>query len=215
MKTINKLLGALIILVILSSCSSVKVTDTWKDTGNSADMKAEKMLVVSVSENTTSRQRFEKDLVNQLNSKGFNAQESFAIFPEISPVKKVAGAALEKVKQKLRDGGVELVMVNVVRDTKHYTKTVSDGPSYYVSPYYGYRYHRGFYGYYGAMNTGPTYSTTTEGTTYVLETIIYDLSQPTEKQLLKVITSEVDNPSTVGSASKDFSKTIVQELLKE
>lgn len=204
-----------IVTLLLSSCSSVKITDTWKE-GNAMNFKEHKMIVVSVSDNDASRMRFEKDMVQSLNAEGYHAVESFVTFPEISPSKKVQGAELEALKDKLRKDGVELVMVNIVRDIQNYTTTSSNSSGYNTMPYYGHYYHRGFYGYYGGMGMGMdnTTYTTQEKTKYILETIIYDLSQTEDKQLQAIITSEIDNPQTLGTTSKDFSKKIIKELNK-
>ena len=86
MKSKLKYLGLFTVVVLLSSCSTVKITDTWKDT-NAMDLKEHKMIVVSVSDNDTSRMRFEKDMVQSLNTEGYRAVESFTKFPEISPSK--------------------------------------------------------------------------------------------------------------------------------
>ena len=214
MKSKLKYLGLFtVVVVLLSSCSTVKITDTWKDT-NAMDLKEHKMIVVSVSDNDTSRMRFEKDMVQSLNTEGYRAVESFTKFPEISPSKKVQGAELEALKNKLRNDGVELVIVNVVSDIKNYTTTSSNSTGYNTMPYYGHRYHRGFYGYYGGMSVGTTTYTTEEKTKFILETIVYDLSKPEDKQLQAIITSEIDNPQTLGTTSKDFSKKIIKELNK-
>ena len=214
MKKSFKYIGILtVVLLFTASCSTVKVTDTWKDT-NAMDFKSQKMLVVSVSDNDTSRMRFEKDMVQSLNESGYNSEESFSTFPEISPSKKVQGAELEALKDKMRSDGVELVIVNIVSDIQNYTTTTSDSSGYNTMPYYGHRYHRGFYGYYGGMSVGTETYTTKEKTKYILETILYDLSKPEEKQLQAIITSEIDNPQTLGTTSKDFSKKIIKELNK-
>ncbi len=202
--------------LFLVSCSSVKITDTWKDKSAISDFKNQKMLVVSVSDNDTSRMRFEKDMVQHLNENGYQSIESFVSFPEISPSKKVQGAELEALKDKLRSEGVKFVMVNIVKDIQNYTTTSTSGSAYNTMPYYGHYYHRGFYGYYGGMGmtVGTSNSVTTEKMKYIIETIVYDLSLEEDKQLQAIITSEIDNPNALGTTSKDFSKKIIKELNK-
>ena len=202
-----------VVTLFLSSCSTVKITDTWADS-EAMSLKEHKMLVVSVTDNDTSRMRFEKDMVQHLNENGYNSVVSFVTFPEISPSKKIQGAELEALKDRLRSDGVELVMVNIVRDIQNYTTTSSNSTGYNTMPYYGHYYHRGFYGYYGGMSMDNTTYTTQEKTKYILETIVYDLSKSEDKQLQAIITSEVDNPQTLGTTSKDFSKKIIEELNK-
>ena len=158
--------------------------------------------------------RFEKDMVNQLNANGYNAEESYTSFPNISPTEKVESAKLEELKNELKNDGVSFVLVNIVRDIQNYITTTANGSFYNTMPYYGRRYYRGFYGYYGGMSTSTMSSVTQEKSKYILESIVYDLSKPEDKQLQAIITSEIDNPKTVGTSSKDFSKKILKELDK-
>jgi hypothetical protein len=214
MQTKIKYFGFFTVLsLFLASCSSVKITDTWTDT-DVVNFKNQKILVVSVSDTDTSRMRFENDMVQDLNENGYQSEVSYVDFPEISPSKKVKGEALENLKDKLRKDGVSFVLVNIVRDVQNYTTSTTSGSSYNTMPYYGRYYHRGFYGYYGGMSTGTASTVTQEKTKYILESIVYDLSKPEDKQLQAIITSEIDNPDTVGTASKEFSEKIIKELNK-
>jgi hypothetical protein len=64
------------------------------------------------------------------------------------------------------------------------------------------------------IDSGPTSSTSSKGKKYVLETVMYDLTMLDQNQLTSVITSVIDNPESIGTTSKDFSKKMVKELVK-
>ena len=214
MKTINKILGLLTVTLVLVSCSSVRVTDSWRQE-NSKDIKGEKIMIVSVTDNEISRQRFEKDLTSTLNANGFESFESYAKYPEMNPTKKVSQSDVTALKRKLQDNGVNLVAISAVKEIKEYTETNTSGTSYGM-PMYGYRGYRGFHGYYGGMymDMGTSTSTTKVKKKYKLETVIYDLSKPKDKELIAVVSTEIDDPQKLTKISKDFSDKIVKELLE-
>jgi hypothetical protein len=58
----------------------------------------------------------------------------------------------------------------------------------------------------------PTTLNTQTSKTYILETVVYNLSQPEEEQLVAVVTSKVDNPQDVTSTAKQYAKAIAKAL---
>lgn len=217
MKTISKILGIITIGIFVTSCSSVKVADSWKDV-KTAEIKDKKILVLSKTNNQVNRVQFEKDLTQSLQKKGYNASESFTIFPEIKTNEKVVDSEeVEKAVKKLKENGIEVVIMTVLREVKHYSTVTTSGPAYYVTPYPMY-YRRGFYRYYRTVYIAPysypTTETISKGQKYILETLTYDLTQPESNQLVSVITTEVDNPETLSVISEDFAKKVVKVLSK-
>ena len=219
MKKVMKTLGILTLTLVFSSCSTVKVANTWKDVKTSS-IKEKNVLVISKTDNNVARMQFETDMVNNLISNGVNATESFKVFPEINGSEKLDETQLKCIKEELKSDGIDVVLLTVLKDTQDYTKTTTTGgTNYYISSYpvyYGRGYHRGFYRYYNTfyVNSEPITSVTSNGKKYILETITYDLTQPKDKQLLSVITTEIDNPETLGTTSKDFSRKVIKELVK-
>ncbi|MEM7380148.1 MAG: hypothetical protein AAF361_03000 [Bacteroidota bacterium] len=219
MRNLKTVLGTLLLTVTVFSCSTVKVSDKWQDL-DSADIKSKDILVVSKTDNPTVRERFEKDMVTELNGKGFNATESFTKFPDLKPVKEDNTEELKQLGNSLLDQGYEVVVLTVLRDVEEYTKTVTTGNSYTVNTfpvhYHRRGYYRSFYRGFGTIyvDGGPTETVTSENKRYILETLVYDLTKEEDQQLLTIITSEVDNPETLGTTSNDFSKQMVKELSK-
>jgi len=212
-------LGMVMLGITLFSCSTVKVSDTWKDI-DSTDVKNKNVLVISSAEKRSVRERFEKDLVDELNNKGYNATESFAKYPDLKPVEESDAAALKKLGNSLVTDGYEVVVLTVLRDIEEYTKTVTSSTSYTVNTFPVYHHRRGYYrSFYRGFGTiygvGAPYETTTStNKKYILETLVYDLTLPENEQLLTIITSEVDNPETLGTTSNDFSKQMVKAMGK-
>ncbi|WP_271764782.1 hypothetical protein [Aquimarina algiphila] len=213
MKTLYRLFGTAIVLILFSSCSSVKITDSWKNL-EVPDIKNKKVMVVSKTDDQTARVRFENDLVENLNKKGYQSVESYVIFPKSSPTKELSESETLEIKETLKNKDIDVVIVTVLKHCEEYTKMISNNNSFLYPSYYGLGYYRGFYGYYGTiyMDSEPVTVITENAKKYILETVVYDLTQPKEKQLLSVITTEIDNPKTLGVVSIDFSKKVVKEL---
>ena len=216
MKTVNKLIGIVTIAIVMNSCSPVKVTDSWKDI-RTPDIKNKKILVVSKTNDETTRIRFEKDMVSALNDNGYQSVESFVKFPEIEQTNEIEYDKLKKITTNLKKEGIEVVIMTILRETKQFTKTITSSSVFSINTYpiyYGRGFHRRYYRHYGSMygESYPVTSVTTEGNIYILETIIYDLTQPEDKRVLSVLTTKIDNPDSLGTTSGDFSKKIVKVL---
>jgi hypothetical protein len=228
MKKIGKIISALCILATINSCSTVKVSDAWKDS-RILDIKSGKVLVVFKSNDNVARQRFEKDMAAQIKEKGpqFSVLPSYVNFPDASPDEKQTAEEVASLRQTLKDMSIDIAVVTTVKSVKESVVTnVTEDPGAY--PYYGYGgyggygYYSGRYrtGYYHNMNMGyvgggsSTAITSTEKE-FVVETLLYDLSLPESEQLLSVVTSLVDNPKSLVTTSNDFSKAVVKQLFKK
>lgn len=219
MKKTIKMLGILTFVLVLFNCSTVQVANSWKDVKTS-NIKDKNVLVISKTDNDVARIQFESDLVKNLNDNQIKATESFKIFPNINLSEELDENELKEIKESLKSDGFDVILLTVIKNVQDYTKTTTTGgSSYYINTYplyYGRGYHRGFYRYYGTyyVNSEPITSITSTGKKYIVETITYDLTQPEDSQLLSVITTEIDNPETLGVTSKDFSKKVIKELIK-
>ena len=108
-----------------------------------------------------------------------------------------------------------------MKDFKEETRLQQEGGYYDGGDYYGYypRYYSGFYGYFYnpiSYHTPRTYvpvtTTKTTSKTYILETTVYDLKKVEEKQLIVVVTSEIENPESASEAASDYVKKITKSL---
>ncbi len=88
MKRITFFAGLILILTI-SACSSVKITDAWKaDDINS--IANDNFLVIVRTDDNIARQRFETEIANKMREKGLKATESYKKFPNMPQNKKLS-----------------------------------------------------------------------------------------------------------------------------
>lgn len=213
------ILGILALGTVLFGCSTVKVSDSWEGI-DSADIKNKNVLVVHKSANTEVRKRFEKDMVDQLRDKGYDARESMMKYPDFDPMKEDNKAEKKKLGNFLVEDGYEIVVLTVLKDIEEYTRTVTSGTSYTMNTFPVYHprrgYHRSFYRGIGTIHVDgtPYESTTSTHKKYILETLVYDLTMSENEQLVTIVTSEIDNPVSLGTTSDDFSKQMVKVMSK-
>ena len=222
----KKSIQIVLVLLVLSGCSSIKVIDAWKS-DNIASLEASQILVIARADNQLARVSFEQEIAKQVTAAGLTAVESHKKFTTHNPDQKLSEQQVNSLKQQIIDAGFNGVVVTVLKDLQTTTRVTEEG-GYYTGgytggPYYSYYpgYYGGFYGYYGnAMsyatygNYVPTTISTQTSKTYILETVIYNLTQPEEEQLIAVVTSKMDNPQDVTSTAKKYAKAVADALKK-
>ncbi len=217
MKTINKILSILTLIVMVTSCSTVRVVSTWNHS-KELNLNDKRIMVISKTDDNVVRSQFESDLVNKLREHGLNSMESLTVFPKIDTEVKLNENEVQKIVEDLKNKGVDIIILNTLKDTQEYTRTETTGGGY--STLYFPTYFRGpngtFYRYYNSIHvkSEPESTITHTGKKYILETVIYDLTKTDNEQLISVITTEIDNPKSLGTISKDFSKQIIKKLIK-
>ena len=220
-KTIYTLL-VIMNLVLLSSCSSAKVLNSWK-ADNIADVRDNNILVIARTDNMSARIAFENEIVKELTARGIKATASFEKFPKLNPDKEITEEDQKKIKTMLLEDGFDGVVLTVVKDEQELTKTVTDGGYYAGSTYYGFypRYYNGFYGYYRNPMSYSTFGNYVEQTTqtytaknFILETVIYNLDEPEDKQLVAVVTSKLEEPDNAATTAKQYVKAISKSFDK-
>lgn len=220
MKKIFYVSLSLLLIVLFSSCSSVKVLNSWKG-DNLASVNDNNILVIARTANTSARVAFENEIVKELASRNIKATSSFTKFPKLNPDKEVTPENEQEIKNILKENGFDGVILTVVKETQELTKTVTDGGYYAGGTYYGYypRYYNGFYGYYRNPmsystlgNYVPRTSTTYTSQNYILETVVYNLDEPDDKQLVAVVTSKIEDPEGISKTSKQYVKAIAKSF---
>ncbi len=214
------------LVAIFSNCSSIKVIDAWRG-DNINTIKDQNILVIARAANELARVSFEQEIAKQIRAAGLNATESHKQFPGHKPDHKLSVEEVDKLKATIQDAGFNGVVVSVLKDLQETTRVTEEG-GYYTGGYAGGPYHSyypgyygGFYGYYGNAMSYSTYGnyvpstlTTHTSKVYILETVVYNLDQPDDKQLVAVVTStsKVDNPQSVTTTAKQYAKAIVKSL---
>ena len=226
MKTSNFSLVLLMVTLVLSSCSSVKVLNSWKSE-NVDTMKGKNILVIARTDNTQARIAFEEAIVGELQEKGYKATASFKELPHIEPDKKLTEAEIQTLEETLKREGYDAVVLSIVKRQSESTQTTTDG-GYYAGGtmggmYGGYGgYYGGFGGYYGypmnyvsVGNYMPMTSTTRVVKNFVLETAAYNLDEPQDKQLVAVVTSSIDDPTSMSKNATEYAAKISAALEKK
>ena len=209
---------------VFQNCGSVKVRDSW--TGEEvtvAKFKKKNILVLARTADNTSRIAFEEALADELRANNYKATESFKKFPKIYTNKEITEERIAFVQSILDSEGYNGIVIVAVKDQESTTTTSSSGV-YVGAGYGGYPgYYGGFYNYYRAPYAYgsyynsfggyiPTSTSTSTSTTYVLETVFYNLDEPQENQLVAVVTSELDDPKEAYKTAQKYVETMVKSF---
>ena len=215
----------LLAIVGLQSCSSVKVLDSWKaDEARVTEFKKQNILVVARTADNNARIALEEEITKQLASKGMNVTASFMKFPKIYKKKDMTEERLKMVKSIIASEGFTGIVITSVKD-KNETTTTSTNGIYMGASYYP-RYYGGFYNYYShPYAVGPYYSSfggyvptstsTYTTTTYILETVAYNLKEEGEKQIVAVVSSSVTDPKKAHETAAKYVEKITEALAEK
>ena len=211
----------LLLSVMFYSCSSVKVLDAWRGEPESIEkFKTKNVLVFTRTADGSARIAFEEAIANEIRNDGIKVTESFKKFPKVHMNREMTKEREEMIASILDSEGYNGIVITTVKDKEQTTRTENTGV--YVGASYGYPgYYGGFYNYYrhpyayGPYYSGfggyiPTGSTTRTSTTYVLETVAYNLDEPEENQLVFVVTTSIDDPSNAYKTAEKYVAKIVQ-----
>ena len=220
MKKTSVFLILLLIGFTFQNCSSVKVLDSWKSDAVTS-VKDNNFLVVARTENNQARVAFENEIVKQMQEKGYNAVASFSKFGDLKPNAAKTEEGHKRLQAILKSEGFDGVVLTVMKDYKEETRVQNDGGYYSGGDYSGYypNYYGGFYGYYynpmSYHSRGvyvPESTTTSTSKLYVLETTVYNLKASGENQLVAVVTSQLDNPTSATKIAAEYVKKITASL---
>lgn len=225
MTIMKKVLSLMILGLLVLSCSSIKVVDSWKG-DEISDLADAKILVIARSDDMVSRQRFEQEIAERLRAAGVDATESYKKFPAMKHNEKQTEEQIQEKVQIIRNEGYRGVLLTVLKDMSKEIVTSETGGyvsgGYYPSYYGG--YYGGFGGYYGRVYSpygygyGGTYvpseTRTYTSETYNLETVIYDLDKEPGKQLQGVIAIDITDPKSASKVAPEYADAVAKQLKK-
>jgi hypothetical protein len=160
----------------------------------------------------------------KLRAKGFKATESFKKIPQLHPEKEMTEERRKLIQDILGFEGYNGIVITTLKDKSEVTSTSSSGiymgggygsyypgyyggfNSYYSAPYAYGSYYSGFGGYVPLSTS--TYTTTT----YVLETVAYNLDNGKEDQLIAIVTTEVSDPKDAYKTAAIYTAKIMEAL---
>ncbi|SNS06970.1 hypothetical protein SAMN06265376_106156 [Dokdonia pacifica] len=100
-------------LTLLMSCTSSDLVENWKNPDIDT-FYAEKVLVIAMTNDVDNRKRFEKRLVNQLQSKGVKAIESDQFFDENYTQRPHTQEELDALENAMLQEGYDAILVSKI-----------------------------------------------------------------------------------------------------
>ena len=160
------------LFLLLTGCAATIITNEWKspDLGRS---NIRTIAVFGLYGSPTARLAFESKLTEALLAKGVQAKPGYDF------IKADEKPDQAEIVARMKQVGIDAVLITHVVDSKVEVKT-QNTPLYQQA--WGPTYRTGWYGYYGSyygnypmgvVNDVPTVTTTTEETTYYVDTILY------------------------------------------
>lgn len=212
----------------LQSCSSTKVINAWKaEEDIVSKFKSKNVLVIARTANDYARSAFESAIANELRSKGIKATESLMKAPNIDPKKEMSEERIAFLKSLMTSEGFTAVVLTVIKQ-KDQTTTKSYNGIYVGASYGNYYpgYYGGFYNYfsypyaYGSYYDSfggyiPLSTSTHTSTNYVLETVVYNLDEAENNQLVAVVTTSIEDPKNAYKTADVYVKEMMQSLGKK
>lgn len=209
MKNYFKLSGLLVALVmIVTSCGGGGYTYQWIQPKYEKET-YDNVLVIAITQNLGSRQRFETSMVAALAEQGITGTPSLDWFNANNVEQGITGDELEAL---LKENGFDGVVTAAALDKEQETNYVqgSTYPGHYGGGF------RGYYGYYGGMVQQPGYYTTTN--VYMLQFNFYQLNSPgTEdyNHLVWTVQDKVDEPGNPEKFTAKYCASLVESMMAD
>lgn len=189
---------ALLLLFLLNSCGSSKITGQWKDP-ELGSKKYSHILVIGVAKQPDRRKFYEDEFAKQLNRQGVMALASHTIIPRDKMQDK---ESIVKSIQGLQVDGVIITRLKGINEQKK----VSHGSTYRVP--YGY-YNRMDDFYSNSFSTAPSVSYAETHEYLILESNLYDAET---QKLAYTITTDTFIRQKFKSRITAYIETIVRQL---
>ncbi len=194
--------------ILLSSCGSMRVVDSWKNS-EVLFFKPQKLLIVGVTDNLTARKIFESKLKTEFENRNINAVESAEVFDATFTDSQQTESKIQEMIDGLSEKGFDAVIISVVKgvdDKRNYTQ------GYYTVGYNWTRFGRYYYrnqdiyytpGYYSAYSV------------YHVETSLYNINEKSDKSLLWVGAIDLYNPESISRTVNEYVSVVMKQLEKE
>ncbi len=193
----------------------------------------DKLAVVALTPNASSRYLLERAMVKDLKDGGINAIPTYEIFPlagkmdQLQDLIKDKEELKRKVVQKVEDNKIDALMIisvfNIEKEQRYVNNHTyaTGGMGYYGSPYmtggmgyYGNPYMRGSYYNYYAYSIGTIYNDGyyVDDITYFLECNLYDVAK---EELLWTGRTKTVNMNSLEEEVEYFADVVSKEILKK
>jgi hypothetical protein len=187
-------------ILTISSCSSTKIISTWREPNKEISLqKLNKVLVVALFQDETTRRKVEDQMVGYFYGKGVASYD----YLDKSISEKNEDAIREKIKNDGFDGALTMRLLDVEKEEVYSRGNISRYPNYY-NTFSSYYYRN--WGYYA----NPGYYSTTK--IYTVETNVFSIKE--DKIIWTGITKTTD-PSGVVKMTEEIGKAVFNEMVKQ
>ena len=204
MKKIAFLFG----LIMVSSCSSTRFVDSWKNK-EITSFQPQKLLVIGMTDNLTARKIFEEELKSAFMYHGINSVESSVVLDKSFTGSRKSEAEIDALKDKLLKDGFDAVAITAVIGVD---KKREYNSGYYTFGYNWYRFGRYYYRFQDVYYTPEYYN---DYNVYHIETSIYNIKEDEDKSLVWVGTFDIVDPQNISSTVTDYVERIIAQLERE
>ena len=195
-------------LILLSSCSAARVSDSWVNK-DYTDYQPKKILIIGLTENLSGRTLFEDHLKTELNKRGINAVESYKVIKPTFTNLKQTEEDIEAEINTLSNDGYDAVLVSTVKGVD---KKVSYSGDNFRTYYYPRRFGRYFYLAQDVYHTQGYYN---RYKIYHLEASLYNLNEDNDKSLVWVASYDIVDPREISTTVSKYVTAIVKSLEQE
>lgn len=197
---ILRILNISLTMLIISSCASTKIVESWKEPGKQITMdKLKKVLVVAMFKDETSNRKAEDQMVKFLKDKGIQSYNYLNKNFDKSKVETIQN----KIKKDGFDGAVTMRLIDVDKETIYQRNGVNRFPNNYRD--FSNYYYESAISYYNPDN----YITTK---TYTIETNIYSI---TENKIIWSALTETSDPKGVNKMTEDVTQAVYKQMIKD
>lgn len=194
------LAALMIITTLITACSSTKITSSWRQPDKTVVVEhLNKVLVVALFKDETSRHKAEDQMAGYLDGKGIVSYN----YLDANFNKANEALLREKIKTDGFDGAVTMRLVDVDKEKIYTPGNTSFYPNYY----------RNFSGYYyrsWSNYSTPGYYSTTK--IYTIETNVYSIK---EDKIIWSGLTETTNPDGVKKMTEEVAQVVYKEMVKE
>lgn len=189
-----------LLLLFVTSCSSTRIVSSWREPNKQLDTsKLNKILVVALFKNETSRHKAEDEMVGHLNGKGVASYNYLG-----SDFNETNEEAIHlKIKADGFDGAITMRLVDVEQETSY-----PYGAGSFYSPY-----NQSFGGFYfrnWPYYSNPNYYFATK--LYTVETNVYSIK---EKKIIWTGLTESEDPGGVDKMTNEIVHVVYKTMLNE
>jgi len=198
----KKIIAGMLFLVLMS-CSSTRLVDSWKNS-EVKDFTPQKMMVLGITQNLTARRIFEQDLKDELLKRNIDAVESSRVLGDSFTQSMKSEEEINSLNDELLSKGFDALIITAVKGADEVQTFRPENHWPRFGRYY-YRFQDIYYnpGYYQNYKV------------YRVETSIYNLKEKEGKSLVWVGDFDIVDPQKISSSVNDYVKAITAKLEKD